>query len=70
MVNYAYTEDEVCDRTPLGIKVAPLRPDNQFILEVEKIKEDKYIPGNTYTGTRFIFISILKMLCIIINCLN
>lgn len=43
-------DNDVCDRRPLGTKAEALRPDNQFVLEVDKIKDNKYIPNEKYTG--------------------
>ncbi|XP_037298368.1 spondin-2-like [Manduca sexta] len=40
--------DEVCDRRPLGTKIDPLPPDNQFFIEIDGILDDHYIPQNEY----------------------
>nr|XP_049696298.1 spondin-2 [Helicoverpa armigera] len=40
---------EVCDRRPLGTDTAPLPPDNRFLIDVDGIRDNMYIPRETYT---------------------
>lgn len=42
--------DNVCDRRPLGTKTEPLLPDNQFVLDIDNIRNNEYIPKHNYTG--------------------
>ncbi|KAJ0175798.1 hypothetical protein K1T71_008957 [Dendrolimus kikuchii] len=40
--------DQVCDRRPLGTRTKPLPPDNRFLIEIEDIRENLYIPNTAY----------------------
>ncbi|KAJ8721296.1 hypothetical protein PYW07_002071 [Mythimna separata] len=40
---------EVCNRTPLGITTEALPPDNRFVIDVDDIRENMYIPKKEYT---------------------
>lgn len=43
--------EEMCDRRPLGTKTAPLPPDNRFVIEIQGVSNDLYIPNQEYKGT-------------------
>ncbi|KAJ8730584.1 hypothetical protein PYW08_001997 [Mythimna loreyi] len=39
---------EVCNRTPLGITTSALPPDNRFLIDVDGIRDNLYIPKEEY----------------------
>ncbi|CAD0200028.1 unnamed protein product [Chrysodeixis includens] len=40
---------EVCNRSPLGSNTQPLPPDNRFLIDVDHIRDNMYIPKEEYT---------------------
>lgn len=45
----------ICDRRPLGSISEPLPADNRYLIEVDGVIDDKYIPNYKYVCKFFFF---------------